>query len=607
MRIRIKSAVMEHMSFITKDKQSSIFVKKSDIQCLSNLLRSKEYEIYFEKSLKNKLLSVFFDSNNEEYCLKKDLDDICTINIKNRKKIIQKTLTNRDLNVEDSNPVLFTGSNTIIKNVNEDSEEPVAYPALRNLINYCRTQKKSNLKNEECVKYFNIFSICTTNSDVSNFISLQLSRADLIKQNKISFFANTAYYMGSKKNLGPFLVEAISRFLPQDGIVIDLMCGSGAASQAYSTIWQTYASDGQLFCRYLASIQGSGYNTYRAKRLLKKLAPHIKKNRERLNRSLSTFIEEEDLIFHSKFDNTLFQNYIEFIEKTKCYPEPYPSKIMLNLFKDVLNRKKNPTLFPYCLFTAYFANVYFGFRQSIEIDSIRYAIDQLESPDDKKWANGTLIATLSNLGSGYAAQFAQPIEPTFSKTPELLEKRAKSILHEFSIKLLAIAKESESAKNVIQILPGPWEKALFDARKQINSTNVLVYLDAPYKREEYSRYYHILETAVSYTYPSAILKGKLPDKDKEERFKSAFFSRNREKIEMEFVKIIKEVLEQGWVCAWSYSDNGSVNIKSVIDKIHDEINCEVISYPTPYQHKPQGKKKKKFVTEYCIIFIPRKI
>jgi len=597
----------ELMSSIIKDKQSSIFIKKKDIDCLSEIFfNSRAAEISFDTLVKNRLCSVFTDTNNDDYCLIKDIDDICTIKISDQKKIIQKTLNNGNLKTIDFNLLLLIGSSTIIKNFNSGTNEPVDYPVIRNLIHFCRDEKLLRDKTEEKNKNFEKFSICTSRSDIVNFMELRLKRAQSIKQNKISIFANTAHYMGSKKNLGPFLVESISNFLPKDGIIIDLMCGSGAASQAYSNIWQTYASDVQYFSQYLASIQGSGYNTQKAKRLLKKLEPNIKENKDRLYQILSSQIEEEDLIFHSKITENLFETYLEFIEKTMCYPQPYHSKSILKIYEDVLDRKEDPTLFPYCLFTAYFANVYFGFRQSIEIDSIRYAIDKLRDIDDKKWSLGTLIATLSYLSSGYAAQFAQPVEPTYQKIPKLFEQRAKSVFHEFSVKLLAISKESENAKNIIQILPGPWEKTLSEAKKQIESRNVLVYLDAPYKREEYSRYYHVLETAVTYNYPSAILKGKLPDKKIGERFKSAFFSRTRENAETEFVKIINEILEHGWMCAWSYSDNGFVNIKSVIDKVHIETNCEVVSYPTPYQHKGQGTRKGKSVTEFCIIFSPKK-
>ena len=436
-----------------------------------------------------------------------------------------------------------------------------------------------------------------------NFDTSQFQRTRKVVQSRASYFAKSAYYMGSKKMLGAFLIEAISRYLPPEGIVIDLMCGSGAASQAFSTNWPTYASDAQYFSRYLAKVQGKGMSEKRAIDVLNNIVPYFKKNVAELDTYFNGLLEKEDIFFHSNIDIRLLEEYKAFIKESSCYPKN-ESLLGWQLSKEVDKRKNNPTLNPYCLFTTYFANIYFGLRQSVEIDSIRYAIDQLDDPSDKIWTLGALISTLSSLGSGYAAQFAQPREPTLKKLPFLIEKRARSVMHEFSVIFTTLAKESERSFHSIDILPGPWEETLLEAETIIQGQNVVVYLDAPYKRDEYSRYYHLLETAVIYNYPSATLKGRLPDKNKGERFKSNFFTRNRGKIEAEIIKIICRVLNRGWICAWSYSDNGDASVVDVINQIYSKKECQVISYATPYQHKPQGKRKSKNVTEYCILFKP---
>jgi len=583
----------------------SIFVIKGDICCFFEEGKTFKFsKEVFDHYFQNKLISVFSDSENNFFCLINDLTDINLNTIHFQKKDLQKTLLDNKLKPNDSNLCFSTGLSTTIKISNVDNHEPAAYAALRNLLTYCKTNDIYNLKSNEEINFLDQYIVITSNKQILKFVNAQIGRIKSLKQNKVSIFANTAHYMGSKKNLGPFLVEVISRVLPKEGIVIDLMCGSGAASQAFSNNWKTYASDVQKFSQYLALIQGKGYNRTRANQLLKKLEPNINKNKDELNKLVSPWVNEEDVLFHSKIDEILFHKYKEFIERSQSYPIRSTSQISQKLNSEIFKRKIDPTIFPYCLFTAYFANVYFGFRQSLEIDSIRYAIDQLDDEYDKKWALGTLVATLSHLGSGYAAQFAQPVEPTQDKIPELFEQRAKSVFHEFSRKLSALSQESETAKNKIEILPGPWENTLIEAVNRINSDKVVVYLDAPYKREEYSRYYHVLETMIVYNYPSAILKGKLPDKISGERFKSAFFTKTSKNIEDEFVKIIKEILCHGWICAWSYSDNGAVKIKSIVNRVYEDTKCDIISYPTPYQHKAQGKRKGKMVIEYCILFSP---
>gem|GEM_PF-2538658 len=593
------------MSSMGNNDKNSIFVRKEDIRGFFEKSKNSNFSNEnLDTIFRNKLLSVFSDANNCKFCLINDLTDISAISIDVNRKDIQKTLNDTISAKVDSSLRLSLGSNTFVKILNMENFEPISFATLRNLILYCKTENSYNLKSKEEINFLNQYTVVTSNKNVLNYVNFQLNRAESLKQNKVGIFANTAHYMGSKKNLGPFLVESLSRVLPKEGIVIDLMCGSGAASQAFSNNWKTYASDAQKFSQYLALIQGKGYNRKMAEQLLKKLELNINKNKDELNKHVSQWVKDEDILFHSKIDELLFHRYKEFLKKTVSYPTRNNSEVSRKLNCEINKRRIDPTIFPYCLFTAYFANVYFGFRQSIEIDSIRYAIDRLDDEYDKKWALGTLVATLSHLGSGYAAQFAQPVEPTKNKIPELFEQRAKSVFHEFSRKIIALSQESETAKNTIEILHEPWEKTLNEAANLIDSGKVVVYLDAPYKREEYSRYYHVLETVVVYNYPSAILKGKLPDKKSGERFKSLFFTKISKNIEDEFVKIIKEILNHGWTCAWSYSDNGAIKIKPLIDRVFEETRCNVVSYPTPYQHKAQGKRKGKIVTEYCILFCP---
>lgn len=79
---------------------------------------------------------------------------------------------------------------------------------------------------------------------------------------------------------------------------------------------------------------------------------------------------------------------------------------------------------------------------------------------------------------------------------------------------------------LIRTIDGPWKQAL-ERMKPFVSLNSLVYLDAPYKRNEYSRYYHVLETMVKYDYPSSENKGHISSKSKGERFATEFFTKKQ--------------------------------------------------------------------------------
>lgn len=484
--------------------------------------------------------------------------------------------------------------------------EPVFYSAIRNLISANFLPLFNEQTPPKDIPYFSITRILTTSKRVIQLVEEQRKRTNLIESSKSSQFANTAYYMGSKRSLGAFLVEALMSTLPQNATVVDLMCGSGAASGAFSKVWRTIASDAQEFCRILALVQGGGFSAKQAQDLLASLIPLARKNSFELRTRLNTFLEEEDAIFHSDINAALFKKYEEFIESVPTYPYG-KSYLGWDPVREVEQRKKQPTLVPYCLFTSYFSNVYFGLRQCIEIDSLRFAIDQIEVHNERLWALGALVATISALGTSYAGHFAQPVPLSAANLPNILEKRAYSITHEFSIRLLNLSEEAEKSPRQIDIVPGPWPKALtaLDVLFSKSHQPVAIYIDAPYKRDEYSRYYHVLETAVLYSYPSCIGNGKIPSKLTGERFQSEFFTRSESQLNKIFVNLFSEILRRGWICAWSYSESGNANIVSVVDEVFKITGCEVKSYAAPYQHKAQSGHRAKNVTEYLVIFVPK--
>ena len=462
------------------------------------------------------------------------------------------------------------------------------------------------------IPYFLQTKIRTSSESIRQLVAQQVNLAKSIASAKASFFANSAYYMGSKKNLGGFLTEAILGVLPtpdSDAVVVDLTCGSGAASAAFSRAWKTVASDSLQFCRILAAVQGGGFSALRARQLLKDLLPKAREHASKLNDQLHEFVEEEEGIFHRDFDRALLGRYQKFIKSFPLYqPKGSQSTSGWNPSALVDERRKNPKTIPYCLFTTYFANIYFGLRQSIEIDSLRFAIDQLGNGVDRTFCLGALIASASITGTTYAGHFAQPVRLRKSNLLSIIETRARSVLHEFSRRLEGLAQESEKAPRAIEVVPGPWRTALPLLTSQLSHKSVLVYVDAPYKREDYSRYYHVLETLAIYGYPSCLGSGRMPDITREERFKSKFSTRSTAQVEREFVEMILEILQKGWICAWSYSNSGKANIMSVAETVFRETGCSIRSFSTPYQHTSQGPKRgPKSVTEYLVVFVPKRI
>ncbi len=445
-------------------------------------------------------------------------------------------------------------------------------------------------------------TILTKNRSVCDYIESVISRKEKLEYIKSSSFANTSSFMGSKKKILGFIAESIIAHGNDESKYLDIMCGSGAVSNAFAQIGPVYASDAQSFCRILAKMQGSGYQESLAASLTESIYQNYKQHMEAMRQKFAEFLWEEERIFYLdlKEKETVLKQYSDFIKSFELYSSDCVNSEELKIL--IKERKQDHRLTPYCLFTYYFSNVYFGLAQSIQIDSIRYAIDQIEDEETREWALGALVVTVSSVGTTYSAHFAQPRHLDQRSLKYILEKREKSVWHEFSKRFTAIAKDSERYRYPVTLLDGPWEKALREM-KGLFDRNVIVYLDAPYKREEYSRYYHVLETLVKYDYPESEKKGRMRSKKNGERFSTEFSTRNTEKVEECFENIILEVLRKGYICAWSYSDNGCASIMKVVNRIKKQCDCDVFFYSTAHYHNSQGKNAMKIpVVEYCILF-----
>ena len=486
----------------------------------------------------------------------------------------------------------------------DDTHVTALCPAIRRLVS-AANQSANDLATERSLIYLSGTRIRTYSSRVFEVASRQIERVRKTENAKSSEFANTAYYMGAKRALGGFIVESIASILGEEGHVVDLMCGSGSVSGACARYWPTLASDSQRFCTLLAHIQGGGFSRQKARELLDEILPKAQSHATDVAGTLDTFLSQEDALLHDPAGPDLLKRYLSFHQSFPTYPDVVRA---WPLIENVEERKKDPSCYPYILFTAYFANSFLGLRQAVEVDSLRFAIDQLSSEAKQRWALGALVASVSRLATTYGGHFAQPLvrnweNVTLSKLRQILQKRIYSVIHEFSVRLMDLAKETETVSHPVHILPGPWQHALRELDEHSIAGPVVVYLDPPYKREEYSRYYHPLETLVTYRYPYAEGKGKTPSKKHGERFRSEFFTRSKVKMSTMLAQTISAILDRGWACAWSYSDASAVEVLDVVSRLESD-GVRISSYSTPYRHHAQGGRRPLSVTEYLIMLTP---
>ncbi len=424
-----------------------------------------------------------------------------------------------------------------------------------------------------------------------------------IESARATIFANSASYMGSKKALRHFLYSAIKCLVPQSYTAIDLMCGAGAVASILAMRYETFVSDAMSFSRILAAVQGSGFTSARAIQVQEKLRTSLRENLDHLRELYKEPLRLEDDFFHMRINSASKHSYQEFCLTDSFANPAYHARYIL--------KQQSERSLPFELFTIAYGNIFFGIKQCVQIDSLRFAIEQLEDPLEKIWALGTLIATISATSNTYAGHFAQPKYKDTSLLSDsefirLIEQRSLSILSEFEARFMAFAHESQSKElSVISPIEGPWPLALDEFIARFKDQGKFVYVDAPYTRDEYSRYYHVLETLIDYQYYNLSGLANIPDKKTGSRFKSNFFTRDVGKLKREFLQLFTTVLASGGICGWSYSNSASANCLEIIYEVVSKTNCSVESFEIPYEYKGQGGNLPKQIKEYFIVFRPR--
>lgn len=587
------------------------------VQEAEQIIRDKlgeEFDESLYRKCKNLLLFVFVSGSpisrdpkckeKYQYIYKTDLE-ICT-NI----LLLNRHIDINELNRFGCNGDLFSSHIKMSKETflifKEETPKKQIPAFVRNMF-YFSTLDMPYEEDEE-ISQFDLFGISLLTKDkyIKDYMIEVEGRRIRLISNKQSAFTTSASYMGNKKKIVGFIIESMMPYIKGRPIFVDLMCGSGVVTNAFAELGNTYASDAQAFCCLLAKIQGGGYSYDRANEVLKKILYNYEDNYALMSEKYATYLQEEDAIFHMDYSNMedILNRYLKFVRNYPLYSSnkdsfPYIDNI-------VADKRKSLKQMPYCLFTIYFANVYFGVEQCVQLDSLRYAVDQISDAEDRDWALGVLIVVTYQIATGYAGHFAQPKKLTLSNIKDVLQKRQMSAKLEFSKRFLSLAEESSKCSYKINIVDGPWEHALKEINQFVPS-NAVVYLDAPYKRDEYSRYYHVLETMIKYNYPSSENKGRICSKNKGERFATEFFTKSVNQVEDILTKIIVCILEQNEICVWSYSNNAMASIVKVISEVKGYMKCNVYIYGTYHKHKSQRSKtnnndKEIEVIEYSIIF-----
>lgn len=246
----------------------------------------------------------------------------------------------------------------------------------------------------------------------------------------------------------------------------------------------------------------------------------------------------------------------------------------------------------YKLASLYYAAGYFGIRQAIQIDSLRYAIDMTdEIAENRDWLIASWLAAAGRVinSPGHTAQFLKPTSKSIASRIGSFWRR--SIWEEFQRSLVDI-KQVGSASwrrgNKVEISDA---LNFLEAPKRRNVG--LIYADPPYTKDQYSRYYHVYETLYLYDYPEISGEGRA--RPSEDRFSTGFSLRSQ--VKSSFERLFDLVSELEVPLILSYPSQGLLSdagctIQKIAEKRMRVTACESFGFEHSTMGAAQGNKTK---------------
>lgn len=427
-----------------------------------------------------------------------------------------------------------------------------------------------------------------------------VARSKSLAASRSALFARSANYMGSKAALASQLLDIVDATESAGTTMVDLMCGSGVMASAFARQFPTIASDAQEFCRVLGLVQGGGMTRTRGEEIAQGVIQGARRRFNSLNDEVRRVIDDENQLVNSELA----------VGATEALLQRLHERLMLweaeNLgsFEAVETAHRSGRLLGHL-----YGGVFFGDRQAAELDCLRQSISDLPDEFERKWALGALVCAASACAYIYGGHFAQPklnisdSGKSRGDISEALRQRSLSITHEFFTRLTSLATESENIEHAVSLVAGPWEDAISAIARACGRRPVCVYIDPPYTRDEYSRYYHVLEALVRYQPQAVSGKGRLPKRGSAGRFASKFSGRRADLMEVEIARVIQTCLAQGWNCLWSYSNTGIASINGTLARLEGHARTADI-FCMNHSYKAQGKRGQKQVVEYAIHLSP---
>jgi adenine-specific DNA-methyltransferase len=361
--------------------------------------------------------------------------------------------------------------------------------------------------------------------------------------------------MGNKHDVAPFVAKLVGE-RRQDRPFLDVFCGMCSVSGAVaSTGHRVVGNDVQRFAALVARcLIATTERPPTQDKVIRALRRSVLHNQRKLLERFEEDVAREDRILREADVNAYRSTYASWHHAAN------DADVAAELTTIAGGRNQ----LPYRLTTLTFAWGYFGLRQAIAIDSVRYAIDRARATgrltdSAADWALVALLqaASCASASPGHFAQYLHPgNDEAFSR---ILRQRRRDIWNQFLHEVGELEPYGNARwRNRNKVLECDALK-IWSEIEELGFNNWIVYADPPYSKDHYSRYYHVLETLTRYDYPQAIGKGRYrPD-----RFATPFSLKTSVVDAMS--QLFAAVGERGWTLVLSYPSNGLLNADCRVD------------------------------------------
>jgi adenine-specific DNA-methyltransferase len=357
-------------------------------------------------------------------------------------------------------------------------------------------------------------------------------------------------YMGTKRTLAPLVRSAITELRPS-GQVADLFSGMGSVAAALAPTTPVLTNDLLAFTTAFARARFLPFDRPPLDEIARQLYLPFDKCRSELRATYARRIRAEHRAMQ------------ESPKQLAMYMRDAPHAGSSRSWWTTARAAQRATgLEHYRLTTTHFSSSYFSTAQAIELDSLRFAIDEVTSEGAdadggrsplRDWLlSGWIGAAAAVINApGHTAQFLKPsTRPAYVR---LVSRWRRSIWATFL----------DRTGELRPVGTAMWRRyntvTNQDALQLLNSPETdgisLVYADPPYTKDSYSRYYHVYETLYEYDYPDSVGAGRT----RSDRLPADFSLATR--VVEAFTELIRRVSERGVPLILSYPSKGLLTRK----------------------------------------------